>query len=193
MIRFKCPACQKVLKVLDEGAGRKINCPKCGQRMRTPAPESAATADKAMLGQLAPSPASHPFPSSPVPSSPPSPELNGPNQETSEEKKVDGDAGAAQRRTAVFWLILSLVVMALGAYCYLDRIDLAIHWTGSEDEKSFNMMLYRAGQLPTAKAMNLAKIIELAGILATIVSLIVFFLSGLFIVLCSVRGKGQCP
>jgi DNA-directed RNA polymerase subunit RPC12/RpoP len=63
MIRFKCPACQKILKVPDEGAGRKINCPKCGQRMLIPAPKRPATTNKTMLAQLAPSPA-------PVPTTP---------------------------------------------------------------------------------------------------------------------------
>ncbi len=55
MIRFQCPACQKVLKVVDGGAGRKINCPKCGQRMLVPAPAQPTAANKTMLGQLTPS------------------------------------------------------------------------------------------------------------------------------------------
>jgi len=38
MIRFQCPACQKVLKAEDRGAGTKINCPKCGQRLLVPPP-----------------------------------------------------------------------------------------------------------------------------------------------------------
>lgn len=63
MIRFKCPACQKILKAPDEGAGRKINCPKCGQRMLIPALERPATTTKTMLGQFAPSPA--PIPTAP--------------------------------------------------------------------------------------------------------------------------------
>ena len=41
MIRFSCPTCQKVLKTLDEGTGRKINCPKCGQRLLVPSTASA--------------------------------------------------------------------------------------------------------------------------------------------------------
>src|SRR5262249_22671261 len=37
MIHFACPACRKVLKVEDQGAGRKISCPRCGQRLLIPA------------------------------------------------------------------------------------------------------------------------------------------------------------
>jgi DNA-directed RNA polymerase subunit RPC12/RpoP len=37
VIRFQCPACKKVLKVADDGASRKVNCPRCGQRLLIPA------------------------------------------------------------------------------------------------------------------------------------------------------------
>src|SRR5262249_52567170 len=36
VIRFQCPTCRKILKVPDEGAGRKVPCPKCGQRLLVP-------------------------------------------------------------------------------------------------------------------------------------------------------------
>lgn len=58
MIRFKCPRCQKVLKVVAEGAGRKIDCPKCGQAMLIPTPTTPAPASKTVLGQLVAAPLS---------------------------------------------------------------------------------------------------------------------------------------
>ncbi len=54
MIRFQCPTCQKVLKAPDEGTGRKINCPKCGQRLQIPPPIQAQ--NKTVLGQSLPEP-----------------------------------------------------------------------------------------------------------------------------------------
>lgn len=64
MILFKCPACQKALKSLDEGAGSRISCPQCGQQMLVPAPVQPAAlpaaTNKSMLGQLAPSSAPRP-------------------------------------------------------------------------------------------------------------------------------------
>lgn len=47
MIRFRCPTCRKVLKAPDDRAGRKIECPGCGQRLQIPPIEpqpAAATA-----------------------------------------------------------------------------------------------------------------------------------------------------
>src|SRR5262249_17765183 len=38
MIRFRCPSCQKVLKAPESGAGRKVSCPRCGQRVQIPLP-----------------------------------------------------------------------------------------------------------------------------------------------------------
>ncbi len=34
MIRFQCPACQKVLKLVDGGAGQKVSCPSCSRTTR---------------------------------------------------------------------------------------------------------------------------------------------------------------
>lgn len=36
MQRFACPNCNKPLKFADEFAGRDVNCPKCGSRVRLP-------------------------------------------------------------------------------------------------------------------------------------------------------------
>src|SRR5687767_2965801 len=52
MIRFQCPACNKVLKVADEGAGRKGPCPSCGQRLLIPTPPTQAARKKTVLGTL---------------------------------------------------------------------------------------------------------------------------------------------
>jgi DNA-directed RNA polymerase subunit RPC12/RpoP len=58
-IRFSCPTCQKALKAPDNGAGRKIPCPQCGQRLMIPPTEQ--TRNKTVLGRLSPdSPASSP-------------------------------------------------------------------------------------------------------------------------------------
>jgi hypothetical protein len=48
MIRFQCPTCRKVLKAPDHGAGRKIPCPRCGQRLQIPFPVQ----HKTILGQF---------------------------------------------------------------------------------------------------------------------------------------------
>jgi hypothetical protein len=37
-IRFACPACNAVMNAPDGKAGRKVSCPKCGQRLQIPAP-----------------------------------------------------------------------------------------------------------------------------------------------------------
>ncbi len=63
MIRFTCPACRKILKVSDEGSGRKISCPKCGQRMLIPTPTKPAATNPTVLGELTPSTPSGPPPS----------------------------------------------------------------------------------------------------------------------------------
>lgn len=55
MIRFSCPACHKVFKVVDSGAGRKINCPQCGQRLLVPTPPQPEAVNKTVLAQLTPS------------------------------------------------------------------------------------------------------------------------------------------
>jgi DNA-directed RNA polymerase subunit RPC12/RpoP len=38
MIEFQCPACQKVLRVNDDSAGRKAACRGCGHRLQIPLP-----------------------------------------------------------------------------------------------------------------------------------------------------------
>jgi transcription elongation factor Elf1 len=59
MIRFACPSCRKHLKADDRGAGRKISCPRCGQRLRIP-PSAGAPEQRrggpTNAGSAAPSP-----------------------------------------------------------------------------------------------------------------------------------------
>jgi S1-C subfamily serine protease len=43
MIRFVCPSCEQVLKVTDNHANQKVNCPKCGQRLLVPGPQPNRT------------------------------------------------------------------------------------------------------------------------------------------------------
>jgi DNA-directed RNA polymerase subunit RPC12/RpoP len=52
MIRFSCPTCRKALKAPDDGAGRKIPCPQCGQRLLIPPPEQSR--NKTVLGNWSP-------------------------------------------------------------------------------------------------------------------------------------------
>src|SRR5579875_3207583 len=61
MIHFACPACSKTLKAPDHGAGSKVKCPNCGQRLLVPPPVRAQ--NKTILGQSIPNPDD--FPSSP--------------------------------------------------------------------------------------------------------------------------------
>jgi hypothetical protein len=61
MIRFQCPACQKVLKAPPEWTGRKTKCMRCGQRFLVPPPPAPADAPPAVenqtvLGQVLPPP-----------------------------------------------------------------------------------------------------------------------------------------
>src|SRR5438105_3921294 len=60
MIRFACPACQKVLTCQDNGAGRKVACPRCGQRLLIPPPPPMAipvrVQTKTILGRSLPDP-----------------------------------------------------------------------------------------------------------------------------------------
>jgi hypothetical protein len=53
MIRFACPACNAVMSVPPNAAGKKGNCPKCGQRLRIPQPPAAK---HTTLGRLLPDP-----------------------------------------------------------------------------------------------------------------------------------------
>src|SRR5262249_47435395 len=53
VIQYSCPACQVVLEAQDNMAGKKIICPKCGQRLLIPSP----TRNKTILGQLLSDPA----------------------------------------------------------------------------------------------------------------------------------------
>ncbi len=54
MIYFQCPTCRKELKAQDGFAGRKVECPDCGQRLLIPPPEQA-TGDT-VLGLRVPNP-----------------------------------------------------------------------------------------------------------------------------------------
>ena len=73
MIRFQCPTCLKRLKAPDGGAGRKISCPKCGQRLLIPPPvrPQKQPQDRTALGQPMPDPDAPPAPSPLPPPGPP--------------------------------------------------------------------------------------------------------------------------
>jgi DNA-directed RNA polymerase subunit M/transcription elongation factor TFIIS len=53
MARFKCPACQKILKAPDEASGRKTHCPRCGQQLLIPSPVQAQADNKTNIGEPA--------------------------------------------------------------------------------------------------------------------------------------------
>jgi hypothetical protein len=65
VIRFSCPTCSKVLKAPDHGAGRKIACPGCGQRLLIPPP--LRVENKTVLGELMPDSPASSIPSAPDP------------------------------------------------------------------------------------------------------------------------------
>lgn len=98
MIRFKCPACQKILKILDEGAGRKVNCPKCGQMMQVPTPTSLAQG-------------AAPLPPSAPASSPVAPEVRAGDGEPEGQRPT----GLVTRRAG--FLAVSIVLCGVMALC----------------------------------------------------------------------------
>lgn len=49
-IRFVCPTCKDVMVAPVSQAGKKANCPKCGQRLQIPPPERSKTILAASLG-----------------------------------------------------------------------------------------------------------------------------------------------
>jgi DNA-directed RNA polymerase subunit M/transcription elongation factor TFIIS len=75
MIRFSCPTCQKALKCPDQGAGKKVSCPRCGQRLLIPPPVQAQ--NKTVLGKLVPDSA----PSSSIPPAGVKPSVAAPSPE----------------------------------------------------------------------------------------------------------------
>jgi DNA-directed RNA polymerase subunit RPC12/RpoP len=56
MIRFTCPTCRAILGCPDHKAGRKMPCPKCGQRLLVPNPIKPAANNKTVLGEPLPAP-----------------------------------------------------------------------------------------------------------------------------------------
>jgi hypothetical protein len=52
MIRFACPACQQVFDAPDRGAGRKVSCPSCGQRLQIPNPAARPPRNKTVIGSI---------------------------------------------------------------------------------------------------------------------------------------------
>src|SRR5437763_8682970 len=66
MLQFRCPDCKTVLQALENNAGTKMACGKCGQRLQVPGgPKS-----KTLLAELVPANTSQPSPSAPQPSNP---------------------------------------------------------------------------------------------------------------------------
>lgn len=54
MIRYTCPNCNRLLESPDHGAGAKLACPQCGQRLQIPVPAAKPAAlDKTKLAPLA--------------------------------------------------------------------------------------------------------------------------------------------
>jgi DNA-directed RNA polymerase subunit RPC12/RpoP len=62
MIRFACPTCGKHLKAADRGAGMKVSCTRCGQRLQIPAAAAppAVVQNRTVLGEPLPALASSP-------------------------------------------------------------------------------------------------------------------------------------
>jgi hypothetical protein len=49
MIRFSCPVCQQHLSARDDGAGQKVSCASCGQRLQIPTTPEHRTHPTALL------------------------------------------------------------------------------------------------------------------------------------------------
>jgi hypothetical protein len=62
MIRRACPRCRVVMNPFDEAAGKVVQCPGCGQRLRLPPTAAAPIAATPAPGPVTPSgkPASQP-------------------------------------------------------------------------------------------------------------------------------------
>jgi len=58
MIRLRCPACNKLLSVSDDRAGKASKCPACGKRFRAPAPSKANLSPTASQPAVIPDPPS---------------------------------------------------------------------------------------------------------------------------------------
>src|SRR5262249_11993522 len=54
MIRFQCPTCQQTLTTSDDSTGRKMKCPRCGQKLLVPPPATPLPQSKTLLGQTVP-------------------------------------------------------------------------------------------------------------------------------------------
>src|SRR5262249_28440551 len=54
MIRFRCPQCEKSVKVPEDRAGGVVRCPRCNARCEAPAHASAATAARTSSGGAPP-------------------------------------------------------------------------------------------------------------------------------------------
>lgn len=59
-IEFRCPQCQKLLRVSDESAGARAKCPSCSTVVDVP-PADQPLADRADLGAASPLPSANPF------------------------------------------------------------------------------------------------------------------------------------
>lgn len=52
MLRYACPNCQQSLQTADQHAGSKVNCPRCGQKIRVPSLPAPPPNPKTVLAVL---------------------------------------------------------------------------------------------------------------------------------------------
>ena len=116
-IRFACPACNAVIKAPADKVGRKVNCPKCGQRLQIPPPPKERTV------VAKPLPAKEP---GHTPAAPPPPPVPWPAPTKSVNDKPAGDSSYRRWpiRLAVLCLAMPLVSGVASLFCFeLMRLD----------------------------------------------------------------------
>lgn len=120
MIRFQCPVCNTVMSVPDTDAGRKGDCPKCGQRLQIP-PVSPPARRQTMLGKLSrPFTRSRPRVRFDAPDVVASPIPAGPPARLTEAIEHDGQTEPRRRRSVLLFCIGGLVIgLGLGTVATL--------------------------------------------------------------------------
>ncbi len=104
MIYFQCPTCRKDLKAQDGFAGRKVECPDCGQRLLIPPPEQA-TGDT-VLGLRVPNPE--------IPANTPKPVARKSAPAPSSTNAAGATGGRLAAKLAVgFWIFCCIIALSV--------------------------------------------------------------------------------
>lgn len=125
MIRFACPTCQKALKAPDNGVGRKVSCPRCGQWLLVPPPVQLL--NQTVLGQPMPDPATPP---------PPNPfnfesMSSGPDEEGGAVHRPLARNDDAARKHSGLGIASFLIAMLVGGMDVILALVIAVNAAGS--------------------------------------------------------------